>query len=165
MMSHDDFWNLIETVHEAAPADMDAKCEELTRQLKKYTPEDVAEFDRLFREHMVEAYHWDLWGAAYIIGGGCSDDGFMDFRATLISLGRNTFEQALADPETLAELDIEDADDFFFEGFQYIASQVYEEITGKTLPARTENEEDVAGDEWDEDTVDVLFPALARKFS
>lgn len=32
-------------------------------------------------------YRRDLWAAAYIIGGGCSDDSFIDFRAGLIAQG------------------------------------------------------------------------------
>ena len=32
-------------------------------------------------------YRWDMWAAAYLIGGGCSDDGFIDFRAGLIAQG------------------------------------------------------------------------------
>ncbi|XIE77187.1 DUF4240 domain-containing protein [Streptomyces sp. SBR177] len=48
-------------------------------------------------------YRWDVWAAAYLIGGGCSDDGFMDFRAGLIALGRDWYERAAACPDSLAE--------------------------------------------------------------
>ena len=46
-------------------------------------------------------YTWDLWGVAYILKGGCSDDGFEYFRAWLIARGRDFVAQALADPEGL----------------------------------------------------------------
>jgi len=50
-----------------------------------------------------EAYAWPVWGAAYLVEGGCSDDGFMDFRDGLVLAGRATFERALADPDSLAD--------------------------------------------------------------
>ena len=67
---------------------------------------------------MDSAYCWSLWGAAYVINGGCSDDPFVDFRASLISRGRQVFERALSDPDSLADEDF-DGSDWFNEGYQY----------------------------------------------
>jgi hypothetical protein len=39
----------------------------------------------------------------YLIGGGCSDDGFIDFRAGLIAQGRDWYERAAASPDDLAD--------------------------------------------------------------
>jgi len=61
-------------------------------------------FHRHFDEREDRAYTWELWAAAYIVGGGCSDDAFSDFRATLISMGRQTFERVIADPQSLPSL-------------------------------------------------------------
>ena len=41
--------------------------------------------------------------AMFLIEGYISDDSFMDFRDGLILLGRETFEAAIADPDSLAE--------------------------------------------------------------
>ena len=38
-----------------------------------------------------------LWDAAYLINGGCSDDGFDYFRGWLVDQGRETFERCLAE--------------------------------------------------------------------
>ena len=46
----------------------------------------------------------DLWGAAYLINGGCSDDGFDHFRGWLMTQGREVFARAVAEPDSLAEL-------------------------------------------------------------
>ncbi|MGA5421130.1 DUF4240 domain-containing protein [Streptomyces lavendulocolor] len=43
-----------------------------------------------------------MWAAAYLIGGGCSDDSLMGFRAGVIGLGRVWFEWVAADPDGLA---------------------------------------------------------------
>ncbi|MFL6076856.1 MAG: DUF4240 domain-containing protein [Mycobacteriales bacterium] len=37
---------------------------------------------------MAESYQGDLWGAAYLINGGASDDGFDYFRGWLIARTR-----------------------------------------------------------------------------
>ncbi|MEI5006890.1 DUF4240 domain-containing protein [Streptomyces sp. PmtA] len=46
---------------------------------------------------------WDVRAAAYVIGRGCSDDSFMDFRAGLIALGRAWYERAIGPPDSLAD--------------------------------------------------------------
>ena len=43
------------------------------------SPEEIVAFQRVLDELMDESYRADLWGAAYVINGGCSDDGFEDF--------------------------------------------------------------------------------------
>lgn len=41
-------------------------------------------------------------GAAYLINGGRSDDGFDHFRGWLLTQGRATWQAALAEPDSLA---------------------------------------------------------------
>jgi hypothetical protein len=55
---------------------------------------------------MAHSYTNPLWAAAYLINGGCSDDGFEYFRGWLIAQGREVFERVVADPDALAELPI-----------------------------------------------------------
>ena len=80
---------------------------------------------------MADAYTWDLWGAAYLINGGCSDDGFAYFRSWLISRGRAAYEEAVRDPDSLADLVDPDRDDYEFEDLWGLALVVYEERTGE----------------------------------
>src|SRR5205823_6840092 len=42
-------------------------------------------------------YRHDMWAGAYLIGGGCSDDGFISFRARLIAQGRDWYKKASPD--------------------------------------------------------------------
>jgi Protein of unknown function (DUF4240) len=116
---------------------------------------------------MTNAYRWDLWGAAYVIGGGCSDDGFIDFRSWLVAQGPKIYGDALKDPETLAKVVSEDLDGQI-EGFQYIASQVWEEKTGKDAseypPGDGGPRDEPAGENWSEDDLPELFPKLWKKF-
>jgi hypothetical protein len=55
---------------------------------------------------MADSYRNLLWAAAYLINGGCSDDGFESFRCWLIVQGRTVFERSVADPDTLADLPV-----------------------------------------------------------
>ena len=53
--------------------------EELTESLRSLTPEELIAFDRRFQNCRDLSYRWDLWGVAYWLHGGCSNDGFTDF--------------------------------------------------------------------------------------
>jgi len=48
-------------------------------------------------------YRWDVWAAAYLTGGACSDDAFVDFRAGIIAQGHGWYEKVAASPENLAD--------------------------------------------------------------
>ena len=131
-MTLDEFWTLIDRTNRSA-ADIDDRIEDLREILSRRSTEDVVAFDRRFTETLDRAYSYDLWGAAYVIQGGCSDDGFWDFRSALISMGKDVFERALADPDSLESLSEEAIDELYAEGFQYVAGGIYEDRTGSLL--------------------------------
>ena len=163
-MTLDQFWTLIAKVKEASGADVEKRCELLDAELRKLSLVEVRAFDAHFTECLDRAYTWELWAAAYIIGGGCSDDGFWDFRSTLISMGRDIFEGALADPETLADVTIED-DHWEREGFQYVADTVALDLSGgQDFPRSRPHPKDPAGESWEESKVAELYPGLAKRY-
>lgn len=161
-MTTDRFWAIVDGVNAASAGDMDMKCALLGRELRGLPAEEVKSFSDHFDDALDAAYSWDLWAAAYIIGGGCSDDAFSDFCATLLSRGRSDFESALADPESLADTDI-DEDSGFYEGYQYVADEVYEEMTGRTPKRSKPHPESPSGVDFDEETVGERYPRLAKK--
>ena len=166
-MTADQFWNIIETTR--AEPSMDARAAALGAELLKLSSEEVVGFEKCFGEMQDRAYTWNLWGAAYIIGGGCSDDAFMDFRSWLISRGREIFDRAVSDPDSLAELDLGSnaPEDAFFEEFAYVAAEVYEEKTGEDMPyVDRPTPADPAGEPWREDADDLArrFPRLWAKY-
>lgn len=123
------FWGIINNVHQRSMGSLDAKCELLRERLRLLSTEDLQSFIHHFESVEAMAYTWELWAAAYIMNGGCSNDAFSDFRATLISMGQATYEAALDDPESLASVKFDD-DDPCYEGFQYVKSEVAEEKLG-----------------------------------
>ena len=143
MMDEARFWSIIEATREAAKAKprdrttdfIDVHEQTLREALTVLTPAEVAAFDVRIHEQKVRAYRWDLWGAAYWMHGGCGNDGFTDFRACLISLGKDRFYAAIENPDSLA--DIIGASDVPYmqaEGFQYVAGKVYKSLTGEDIP-------------------------------
>ncbi len=113
---------------------------------------------------MDRAYSWPLWAAAYIIHGGCSDDSFSDFRASLISRGRRSFESAVADPESLVDEE-SDEDTLFYEGYEYAVTDGIEASAGFVPDRHKPHPENPSGKEWEEDKVYELFPKLSAKFA
>src|SRR5689334_3663092 len=124
-MNIDEFWAIVERVHVAAPTDMNEKCRLLAAELGALPCAEISSFEEHFIDLFYQAFNWDIWAAAYMINHGCSDDGFMDFRSTLISLGRAPYECALKDADSLVDFNI-DAEWAAYEGYQYVAHKVFE---------------------------------------
>jgi hypothetical protein len=105
-----------------------------------------------------------LWGAAYVIEGGCSDDSFDYFRAYLISRGRAVYERAIADPDSLADIELEDGD--AWEDWMSPTMVVMHGRTGQYAlagPATGPHPTEPQGEAWDEDDLAALLPRLAAK--
>lgn len=163
-MTKENFWNLIEKSKQESGDNDQMQLEILRRELLKLTPGEITAFDSIIDELMALSYRNDLWAAAYIINGGCSDDGFDYFRAWLIAQGQTVFESALQDPATLEDAIVMDsAWDAELEGFLYLPREVYEELTGSEMPERSRPSRILTGPDWDEEDVDKLFPKLAEK--
>ena len=158
-MDTDQFWSLIERVHQGANGVMDAKCRLLKQELSALPDGDLQSFAAHFDRFDARAYAWPLWGAAYVLNGGCSDDAFTDFRATLISMGRRIYEAALDDPNSLGGVQF-DRNEACYEGFQYALGDALEARWGERPPREVAFPRKAPGEEWDEDTVETLFPGL-----
>ena len=103
-MTEAEFWELIEKTKCSEP---DEHVERLVARLVKLPASEILSFGHWWGEAHTAAYDWNLWGAAYIINGGCSDDGFIDFRSWLLLKGEKVYRDALADPDTLAKVRVE----------------------------------------------------------
>jgi len=164
-MNKDKFWELIQIAHQQSAGDMDRKCDSLKACLNGISSEDVITFSKLFDEEMVRSYSWPLWGAAYVINGGCSDDTFDDFRSSLISRGKKSFEKAISNPDSLANEKF-DEEEWFFEGFQYAVTDAVEEIVGTELESRVLQPDEPSGEPWEEDQDELKerYPNLWLSF-
>jgi hypothetical protein len=152
-MTEIEFWKVIA----AANGDVGA----VRRALLGLPAGEIAAFDELCAKKRIEAYRWPLWGAAHLLNGGCSDDGFEHFRGWLIAQGREVFEAALKDPDaTLAKYAGEN--ELELEELLSVACRAYEEKTGSELTVRVAAfPQEPAGERWSEGDLPRLFPKIA----
>ncbi|MEU4171738.1 DUF4240 domain-containing protein [Streptomyces sp. NPDC026665] len=136
-MDETEFWELVDTTRETAEGDPEEQADLLVERLVQLDPDSVLDFARHFESRYNRAYRWDLWGAAWLLLDGASDDAFDFFRCWLIGQGRDVFEGAMHDPDTLAELldDFDEEIDGDGEELGYAADEAYEQLTGAVAPA------------------------------
>lgn len=103
-MSKDAFWALIQEAKTACGQDLNAMEYYLQEQLVSMGPAAAKNFHDILQTYEDLADQYGLWDAVSVIKEyGCSDDGFIDFRAWLIAQGKEVYMNALRDPDTLAD--------------------------------------------------------------
>jgi len=171
------FWQLIESSKAASVDDCDRQADALTTLLLELPTTAIVAFDRLFEHYADQAYRNDVWAAAYIIQGGCSDDGFEYFRRWLIGQGEAVYTAALRDPESLLSvvtshnqgnpfLRFEDAPFLRLEcePLGYVADQAYEQKTGSEMPRPPRPQVELIGQHWGDEDLPAMFPKLWAAF-
>jgi hypothetical protein len=165
------FWDLIACSAAPTADEQDVAMDKLLRRLPA---DDLLAFQLRYDDLMHRAYKTDLRGAAYLILGGCSDDGFIDFRAWLVARGKQVYEAALANPDTLADLVSTDTRECN-SALNSAAFGAWEAATGRPPDEFNEELSRVSphwkdpdeGEDWDfvdDDEVLRRFPRLARIF-
>lgn len=141
-MDTDQFWDLMERARRGAadPADAEEVAERATALLAARDPREILDAQQILWDLMAASYRAPLWAAAYLVNGGCSDDGFDYFRGWLITRGRAAFEQVVADADRLADLpDVRAAaaegSELEGEGTLNLAWNAYQTATGTEPPA------------------------------
>jgi len=99
----DSFWSLITLAHKSSTTSGPAFRKALATALASLGKQRTKLFHRELLAQVKRANLWDLWAAAYLINGGCSDDGFLYFRAWLVAQGQDIFEKAIANADSLAD--------------------------------------------------------------
>ena len=169
-MTIDEFWSLIEKSRASwdlhnVDGNQRNQMTLLTRLLSELVAAEVASFEQHLVGQLHGAYRWDLWHAATIIADGCSDDFFANFRGWLVSMGRDTYEAALGDVETLAEsAAMPGIEDVFFEGFSTVAADVFAEKVGRLVGSTLEHPTQPAGVRIAAEEFPARFPRLWAKY-
>lgn len=135
------FWQLIEAARNQAPDPNDAEevADRATSLLATHPADEIVAAAQVLWNLMADSYTNPLWAAAYVVNGGCSDDGFDYFRGWLIAQGREVFERIAADPDALADMPAvraaaADGIDLNCEETLTIAWNAHITATGKQLP-------------------------------
>jgi hypothetical protein len=161
----------VDTAREAAEGDPEEQADLLVSRLLELDPDAVLDFARHFEARYHRAYRWELWGAAWVLLDGASDDAFDFFRCWLIGQGREVFEGALHEPDSLADLldDFDEEIDGDGEELGYAADEAYEQLTGTVapdlgLPAPAAEPEGSPIDFEDEQALADRYPKLWDRF-
>ncbi|WP_423800886.1 DUF4240 domain-containing protein [Neobacillus sp. SAB-20_R2A] len=174
------FWNLIEQ----SKTFKEDQVQWLTEALCNKEDSEIPDYEFIFRSYMNESYQSRLWGAAYLIMGGCSDDAFDYFRGWLISQGRFVFEQTLENPEFLAnyisdenlgEEGVPENEEFLNIGFDAYTlkkdgdpedwdGDLYDEMLDLLDERGLDQNRDIEFDWEDEDDLMEMFPQLWERF-
>lgn len=176
-MNEEEFWKLLETA-KTMGIDMEEQVEWLIRTLSGRSVREIVEFDVWLHSFHYASCQSSLWGAAYIILGGCSDDSFDYFRAWLIYAGKEVYNRALQDPESLIPVleKLEDYEYPEYEDLLYAASDAYQEKTGRNDDDYQELFEQITGGlldypeielDWEQDDEEHLrnrFPKLWERY-
>lgn len=126
-INKDTFWELIAQAkeHPGGPSEW------LLERLVDMGPEQAKKFDDIAHAYTDAADQYGLWTAASVIErGGCTDDGFIDFRTWLVAQGKDVYMAALKDPDSL--VDAPDYNDCLFDSLPYMGDSAYEELTGRS---------------------------------
>jgi hypothetical protein len=165
-MNIEEFWQIIEKAGMEGRGDCGRTAAEVVRTLSRLDAEEIRSFRERLDDLLDESYRWDLWGAADLINWGSGDDGFYYFRAWLIAQGRQVFENALCDPDSLAEhpamagrhelaaLECQD--------FLYAAHDAYKAVTGQELPLPPRPARTIIGERWTFDDVHAMQERYPR---
>jgi hypothetical protein len=170
-MNADRFWSIIAATG-GPRADADVQETLLRAQLEALTVDELVAFEVAYRHSLNAAYTWELWGAAYVVNGGCSDDGFEYFRRWLVARGREAYETGVRDPDALARMELAPGPDgaWEHEGIYYIAREVFQAKGGQgDVRAHSEPEAGLGGPaptgtEFDENDLPQKYPKLWARF-
>ncbi|AFY60067.1 DUF4240 domain-containing protein [Synechococcus sp. PCC 6312] len=163
-MEEQEFWAII-AASQTESGDCESQAQRLEAILSALPPSDIIEFDFLFRQKVIAAYRWDLWGIAYLVNGGCSDDSFDYFRYWLIGQGVGAYDQVLANPEAILNY-IDQDTEIECESLIYASHSAYEALVGEAMPTKALTyPREPAGQAWEEETLADLFPQVAAQVS
>lgn len=176
------FWKILDYAFANSKFDSKRKEELILKQLVKLTPAQIQDFEIIFQQMNQKSSTWKNLAALSIITGFAADDDFYYFRCWLISLGKRNFDQILANPDVLADLDIplESSSHIPYVDFEElipISDQAYGIVTGKTEEDESfpravavkkglfyDSGTELLGLELSEKETDRIFPKLKTKY-
>ena len=126
-MDRKQFWGLIDSVNNKVDVnDQEAVLKATREALCELSSDAIVEWYELYRELHKEAYRDDLWDAVADCGIHATDDGFIDFRAWLISQGQKVYEAVMAEPKSLSAY-VPNPREANFESYGYVSADAFAE--------------------------------------
>lgn len=104
-LDKDAFWALIGGAKQECGQDMDRAVGWLTDQLCALGPRQAQDFHDILQGYQQLSHQYGLWSAAALMCGGCTYNGFLRFQSWVIAQGKEVYLAALADPDSLADVE------------------------------------------------------------
>lgn len=158
-MTEDEFWEVIKRTRSEH---QDVQVAKLTAELENLEPSEILAFEDMYGTLLDRADRVKLWGAAMLINDWGSDDGFEYFRSWLMAQGREIYDAAVADPDSLADARL--TENCTFEMFRDPSETVYRAKTGVSLHEAVRDREAPVDDELDEDEVEIDENHLEKQY-
>ncbi|GAA0812491.1 DUF4240 domain-containing protein [Spirilliplanes yamanashiensis] len=166
-MRTEEFWAIVDRARAGAsqPA---VVAQRAVDELAARDPGEIVAWGRHLDKVMAASYAEDLWAAAYLINGGCSDDDYDHFRGWLVAHGRDVFARAVRQPDSLADLPavraaVDSGAEFAGQEVLAVAADAYRAATGEDLPpGEPPGPRPSQDDFWDFDNEDEMHRRLPR---
>ena len=98
------FWSILRDSWESSSLTAERTIA-LGERLRRYNTTAIRKFASLYKRSIKKLNDYRAWDFVYIMEGGCGDDSFLDFKDTIVFLGRpELIEMILERPVEAAEL-------------------------------------------------------------
>ncbi len=168
-MTENKFWEIIENSKNAITDKESA--EQIENKLNDLSPAKLVDFYLLMEKYRAMAYKRDLYGAGSLLSGrNLSDDSFWYFTCWLVSRGKQTYQSALNNADSLADLpanlENEYGVDVYFQSYCGIVYDIFEFKTGRNIydEAKHQYEKDNDWFGYTTDELKLSFPKLWAKY-
>lgn len=165
-----EFWTVIDSAGNRA-ACLTELVERLGDELGGSDSSRIIRFSDTMSKKIADACTFPLLAANFVISSFVSDDGFYNFRAWLVAMGRERYTLAVHDPETIADwLDVDSAEEVEECGENIVAmleKQYYaSQGQGDYLSAVESIADPAIQQHWPESKSEYMrrFPKLVQKY-
>ncbi|KAA5541464.1 DUF4240 domain-containing protein [Roseiconus nitratireducens] len=166
-MDESTFWAIIESAGSPDRCSPDEQCERITEALASLSQSELVGFENRRNELLHRAYTWPMIKACFVVLSYVSDDVFEDFRHWLILNGRERFEAAVKDPDSMADfIDVEDpAEEISGEPLLFVVDNAWHgDIEEIEEQVEFPEPPDISDDWPPKETLQAEFPKLFEGF-
>lgn len=151
------FWQLMDRVKEKSGSDMAFRYDALVTMLAEREPIDILRFKNIADVYAnAAAENKAVWAACRVVEGAACDDVYMNFCCWLITEGKETYLQAVKDPESLATEKMLAYSDHSIELLSFAAFDAYKRKTGQSVDEITDATANTLIAEYNTLSVDLI---------
>lgn len=156
-MDEQTFWQLMDIVKEKSGSDVMLRYDTLVTLLTEHEPIDILRFKNIADVYAnAAAENKAVWAACRVIEGVACDDVYMNFCCWLITEGKETYLQAVKDPESLATEEMLAYSDHSIELLSFAAFDAYKRKTGQSVDEITDATANILITEYKKLSVDLI---------